>query len=154
MPPLPLGQLYSTANFLLICGLKWKDIKKTFQVRRTHQRLKISKTEQQESETAKTKAVGGKVKTDKGSREIPIQDKIFTELLEYKERQRQEKKEAIGAYKFNRFLKLSTIEHANFHSLCHTFATQEIESGVPIKAASDILGHATVQLTMDLYCHS
>lgn len=162
-----------------LCGLKWQDIdfsKKTFQVRRTLQRLKTSKTEQQESETAKTKVVEGKVKTDKGYREIPIQDKIFTELLEYQERQKQEKEEASDAYTgndyvftspiggavepstmrdmFNRLLKLANIEHANFHALRHTFATRAIESGVPIKAVSDILGHATVQLTMDLYCHS
>jgi integrase len=36
----------------------------------------------------------------------------------------------------------------------HTFATRAIENGVSIKAVSDILGHSTVQLTMDLYCHA
>ncbi|MDD6098731.1 MAG: tyrosine-type recombinase/integrase [Oscillospiraceae bacterium] len=36
----------------------------------------------------------------------------------------------------------------------HTFATRAIESGVNVKTLSDILGHSTVQITMDLYCHS
>ena len=47
-----------------------------------------------------------------------------------------------------------TYIHANFHALRHTFATRAIENGVNVKALSDILGHATVQITMDLYCHS
>lgn len=54
----------------------------------------------------------------------------------------------------NYLLKIAEIEHANFHALRHTFATRAIESGVNVKALSDILGHATVQITMDLYCHS
>ncbi len=54
----------------------------------------------------------------------------------------------------NYLLAAANIEHANFHSLRHTFATRAIENGVNVKALSDILGHATVQITMDLYCHS
>lgn len=162
-----------------LCGLKWQDInfnKMTFQVRRTLQRIKTSKEQQKEKDAPKTQVVEGKVKTDNGYREIPIQEKVFAELLEYRNRQNQEKEDAGAAYTdsdyvfaselggpiepstmrdmFNRLLKISHIEHANFHTLRHTFATRAIESGVPIKAVSDILGHATVQLTMDLYCHS
>ena len=54
----------------------------------------------------------------------------------------------------NYLLAAAGIEHANFHSLRHTFATRAIEAGVPVKALSDILGHSQVQITMDLYCHS
>ena len=161
------------------CGLKWQDInfnKMTFQVRRTLQRIKTSKEQQKKEDTPKTQVLEGRVKTDHGYREIPIQEKVFAELLEYQSRQNQEKNDAGAAYidndyvfaselggpvepstmrdMFNRLLKTSHIEHANFHALRHTFATRAIESGVPIKAVSDILGHATVQLTMDLYCHS
>lgn len=38
--------------------------------------------------------------------------------------------------------------------ILHTFATIAIKNGVNVKALSDILGHATVQITMNLYCHS
>ena len=54
----------------------------------------------------------------------------------------------------NYLLAAAGIEHANFHALRHTFATRAIESGVNVKTLSDILGHSTVQITMDLYCHS
>ena len=54
----------------------------------------------------------------------------------------------------NYLLAAAGIEHANFHSLRHTFATRAVENGVNIKTLSDILGHATVQITMDLYCHT
>lgn len=35
----------------------------------------------------------------------------------------------------------------------HTFATRAIENGAPVKIVSEILGHSSVQLTMDVYCH-
>ena len=54
----------------------------------------------------------------------------------------------------NYLLAVAGIDHANFHALRHTFATRAIENGVNIKTLSDILGHATVQITMDLYCHT
>ena len=42
----------------------------------------------------------------------------------------------------------------NFHALRHTFATRCIESGVDIKALSEILGHASVNITLNRYVHS
>lgn len=39
------------------------------------------------------------------------------------------------------------------HSFRHTFATRAIERGMQPKTLSRILGHATLQMTMDLYCH-
>ena len=40
-----------------------------------------------------------------------------------------------------------------FHDLRHTFATRAIENNVDIKALSVILGHASVQFTLDRYAH-
>lgn len=39
------------------------------------------------------------------------------------------------------------------HSLRHTFATNCIEKGMNPKVLQKILGHSTLQMTMDLYCH-
>lgn len=39
------------------------------------------------------------------------------------------------------------------HSLRHTFATRCIENGVNPKTLQKILGHSTIQVTMDLYVH-
>lgn len=39
------------------------------------------------------------------------------------------------------------------HTFRHTFATRAIESGMYPKTLQKILGHGTLQMTMDLYCH-
>lgn len=39
------------------------------------------------------------------------------------------------------------------HCLRHTFATRAIENGMSPKSLQKILGHGTLQMTMDLYCH-
>lgn len=44
-------------------------------------------------------------------------------------------------------------ENITPHCFRHTFATRWLESGVPIKVISTILGHAQLQLTTDLYMH-
>lgn len=49
-------------------------------------------------------------------------------------------------------------ENANFkhftpHTLRHTFATRAIENRVQPKTLQRILGHGTLKMTMDLYCH-
>ena len=44
------------------------------------------------------------------------------------------------------------LENFTSHSFRHTFATRAIESGMNPKTLQKILGHATLQMTMDLYC--
>lgn len=44
------------------------------------------------------------------------------------------------------------ITWATFHTFRHTFATRCIEEGMNPKTLQHILGHATLAITMDLYC--
>nr|DAJ42684.1 MAG TPA: Integrase [Caudoviricetes sp.] len=44
-------------------------------------------------------------------------------------------------------------KHCYMHSLRHTFATRCIEKGIQPKTLQRILGHSTIQTTMDLYVH-
>lgn len=39
------------------------------------------------------------------------------------------------------------------HTFRHTFASRAIENGMNPKTLQKILGHSTLQMTMDLYCH-
>ena len=164
-----------------LCALKWTDLnyqKKTVKISRTLQRIKTNQLEREELDGSEnmTMVVEGDVKTSSGFREIPIPDKIWMELLQHQQRQQQEYMSLgvpilpdgyIFAMPFgtcvepstmrdalNYLLAVAEIEHANFHSLRHTFATRAIEAGMPVKTLSDILGHSQVQITMDLYCHS
>ena len=51
-------------------------------------------------------------------------------------------------------LKRVDIEHRKFHTIRHTFATRALEMGVDIKTVSELLGHATVTNTLNIYAHS
>lgn len=44
-------------------------------------------------------------------------------------------------------------EHFTPHCLRHTFATNCIERGMRPKTLQKLLGHTSLQMTMDLYCH-
>ena len=56
----------------------------------------------------------------------------------------------------NRFKKIVAdcgLQDANFHAIRHTFATRCIELGFDVKSLSEILGHASVTITMNRYVH-
>jgi len=45
------------------------------------------------------------------------------------------------------------MEHVHPHALRHSFATRAIENNMPPKTLQKIMGHAKLELTMDLYVH-
>lgn len=55
---------------------------------------------------------------------------------------------------FKRILRILKIKKYKFHSLRHTFASECIEVGMDVKALSEILGHASVDITLNIYVHS
>ena len=46
------------------------------------------------------------------------------------------------------------IVDANFHATRHSFASRCIEAGVDAKTLSEMLGHASVNITLNRYVHS
>ena len=55
---------------------------------------------------------------------------------------------------FKRCLTECRMETINYHALRHTFATRCVENGFDIKTLSEILGHASVNITLNRYVHS
>lgn len=57
-------------------------------------------------------------------------------------------------YRFQKYLKDCSVKNIKFHSIRHTFATRCIEVGMDIKSLSEVLGHASVNITLNTYVHS
>lgn len=143
-----------------ICALRWEDISFSEQTIHVHQTLQ--RIQNKSSDVPKTKIVVTTPKSSCSTRTIPIPDELISILAEYK-------KTSVGYIltnnehtfveprtmqnKFKKALKMSGIESANFHSTRHTFATRCIELGFDVKSLSEILGHATVNITMNRYVH-
>lgn len=54
---------------------------------------------------------------------------------------------------FYRVLRNAGISKTGTHSLRHTFASMLFEDGVDIKTVSSLLGHASIQITLNTYIH-
>ncbi len=57
-------------------------------------------------------------------------------------------------YRFKRILDNINLSDVTFHSLRHLFATNCIEIGVDVKSLSELLGHSSVEITLNRYVHS
>lgn len=154
-----LISLYSGIRIGELCALQWKDI--DFK----NNKLTISKTIQRVYIKDKDKNISKVIittpKTKNANREIPI-NKDFMELLKPLKTDKDnyilsnnDKYIEPRTYRkyFNKTLKELKIKHFNFHSLRHTFATNCISLGCDYKTVSELLGHANVNITLNLYVH-
>ena len=163
LTPVHLGILLSLFSGLRIgeiCALRWSDIsfeEKLIFVRRTMQRLQNT----QDSER-KTRICISTPKSPSSIRQIPIPDG----LLELLRNNSGDKNGYILTGKadtfmeprtmqrrFKKVLKAAGIKEVNYHVLRHTFATRCVELNFDVKSLSEILGHATVNITMNRYVH-
>lgn len=143
-----------------ICALRWEDIsfsEQSIYIHHTLQRIQIH-----QGNKAKTEVVMTTPKSPCSIRKIPLPDEIAKILI-------LNQKSSSGYVltnddykfieprtmqnKFKKILKAAGIENANFHALRHTFATRCVELGFDVKTLSEILGHATVNITMNRYVH-
>lgn len=143
-----------------ICALRWEDFSQKDQTIRVHQTLQ--RIQDKDNSGPKTKIVITSPKSMCSLRTIPIPDTLLEILMSYK---RVEKgfiltnsdtvfiEPRTMQNNFKKALHASGIEDANFHTTRHTFATRCIELGFDVKTLSEILGHATVNITMNRYVH-
>lgn len=152
-----LLSLYTGLRIGEICGLKWNDIdleKSILTVRRTVQRIRTSIHE--------TKLIVDTPKSRTSQRSIPIPEFLMDilrklrkcddfyilsgskKIIEPRTMQRR----------FKTILKKAGLPSINYHSLRHMFATNCIQLGFDVKTLSEILGHASVETTLNRYVHS
>lgn len=142
-----------------VCALRWEDISFSEQTLCVHNTLQ--RVQDKSTCGKKTKIVITTPKSLCSIRTIPIPNTLLSILTTH------------GVYssgyvltnsetvieprsmqnKFKQILKNSGIAPANFHALRHTFATRCIELGFDVKSLSEILGHASVNITMNRYVH-
>ena len=155
-----LLSLYTGIRIGELCSLTTRDIDLSLsklKIWRTLQRIQYKN-----SDGTKTILNFSEPKSKKSIREIPLPDFIVKKLrlLNY----------ADGTFllsgtfapieprtmenRYNRFMEELNIYGTTFHSLRHTFATRSIESGFEVSSLSSILGHSSVNFTLNRYVHS
>ena len=153
--------LYTGLRIGEICALRWGDIdlsNRLIHVRHTVQRLQtgISSTEK------KTEICIGSPKSKCSIRSIPIPPCLLellntfhvppdAYLLTGQPEHLMEPR--AYQYRFKRYIAEAGLTEMNFHALRHSFGTRFIESGGDAKTLSQILGHASVEITLNKYVH-
>lgn len=143
-----------------LCALKWENIDltdKCFYIRETLQRVYRGKKE-------KSKVIIDLPKTKCSIRSIPINSKLYDILKPLSKKYKKDSFLLTGTDKcieprsyqdyFKKLLTKVKVKKRNFHATRHSFATNCIEVGMDIKTLSKILGHSSVQITMNTYVHS
>lgn len=162
-----LLSLYTGMRIGEICALSWNDIdmeNNVINIKNTVQRVQ----NQDATTQHKTKIVIQSAKSENSIRKIPIpiefKEKILSPL--YKKYGQSEKNIyfVTGKNKCSeprhlqfalaKLLEKCCIPKKNFHVLRHTFATNCIRMGFDVKTLSEILGHADVSITLNIYVHS
>lgn len=154
-----LVSLFTGLRLGEICALQWEDISiadRVIHVRHTMQRV------QDRDGLTRTRVMLSSPKSACSLRSIPIPDALAQIIM-------AQKTQRTGFFmtgsteryieprtmqnRFKSALKASGVADGNFHALRHTFATRCIEAGFDVKCLSEILGHASVSITMNRYVH-
>ena len=142
-----------------VCGLKWCDIdfeNEILSVNRTVQRIYIKKTISSES-----KIIISSPKTTSSFRNIPLSKHLIKIIKNLRKNDDfyiiTGNKNFIEPRIYRKYyysiLSSLNLSKLSFHSLRHTFATQTIELGTDYKTVAEILGHSSINTTLNLYVH-
>ena len=144
-----------------VCALRWENI--DFESKKIHIEKTIERIYSKEEN--KTIVIIDTPKSITSVRTIPINSKLYNILKQIRGKSKKTDFVLTGSsehyveprnyqYHFKEILKRSKVKKYKFHTLRHTFATNCIEAGMDIKSLSEILGHADVSITLNIYVHS
>lgn len=151
--------LYTGIRIGEICAMKWGDIsfeEQCLYVNKTMQRI-----QNKENQERKTSILITAPKSGCSIRRIPLPDELFQLLAAARCPENAYLLTGQDFFmeprtmqnRFKRVIRKCNIKDMNFHGLRHTFATRCIELGFDIKSLSEILGHASVNITLNRYVH-
>lgn len=160
--PTTLGialSMYTGLRIGELCALHWADIdfeKRILTVRHTIQRIR------NEHGSSRTKLIITEPKSVSSQRTIPIPACLIPMLQKFRKSSEafilSEVKKPIEPrvmqYRFAAILKRVNLPSVHFHALRHMFATNCIALGFDVKSLSEILGHSSVEITLNRYVHS
>lgn len=144
-----------------VCALRWENI--DFESKKIHIEKTIERIYSKEKN--KTIVIIDTPKSITSVRTIPINSKLYNILKQIRGKSKKTDFVLTGSsehyveprnyqYHFKEILKRNKVKKYKFHTLRHTFATNCIEAGMDIKSLSEILGHADVSITLNIYVHS
>ena len=154
-----LLSLYSGIRIGELCALQWKDIdfkNNILHINKTLQRIYIK-----DNKESVSKIIITNPKTHNAERDIPLNKEFANKLKKYQTESNNyilsnsDKWIEPRTYRryFKKCLDKAKVGQINFHGLRHTFATNCIKLGVDYKTVSELLGHANVNITLNLYVH-
>lgn len=154
--------MYTGIRIGEVCALKWESIdfsEGILSIRETLQRIQVMDV----GACKKTKIVITEPKSKKAIRDIPLPGFV----LEYAASLKHNPKAYILTgcsdryieprslqYTFKKYTQECGLTDVNYHALRHTFATRCIELGFDVKTLSELLGHSSVNITLNRYVHS
>ncbi len=150
--------LYTGLRIGELCALRWENInflKGTLTVSATIQRISTTDKEK------KTAVIIDSPKSSSSERTIPLPHFLINLLLPFRNKSSfylltgsENPTEPRSYYrKYKKILNDCHLPAHTFHALRHTFATRAIEKGFDSKTLSELLGHASVRLTLERYVH-
>lgn len=152
--------MYTGLRIGEICALKWENFdfdNKCIKITHTLQRVYEDKKN--------TRVIIDNPKTKKSYRSIPIAKVLYEKLKPLSKQftkdsfiltgEEERYVEPLGyRYTYKKILKDCKVAYKKYHILRHTFATRCIGVGMDVKSLSEILGHASVSVTLNIYVHS
>lgn len=129
-----------------LLGLRWKDV--DFKVARINVRHSVYRGKL------------GQPKTRSSIREVPLSDDALSALKHHRHLRAFVFSKADGSMltdtearrPLERACRKAALPEVGWHVLRHSFASQLVMAGAPLKAVSELLGHTTIQMTMR-YAH-